>query len=129
MKYISKKITHDGRTFDSKKEGERYLELRQMEREGLIGHFECQPVFKFFAGQNQITGLYNEKQRVYTADFAYFTTEKHPEGKRRVIEEVKPRKKATAKNGMKKDKALIDAASSLRISVCEAIYGKVDIIY
>ena len=35
----------DGRWFDSKKEGGRYVELRTMQQAGVISELECQPKF------------------------------------------------------------------------------------
>tara|TARA_R110000765_G_scaffold382785_1_gene474044 strand:- start:233 stop:610 length:378 start_codon:yes stop_codon:yes gene_type:complete len=123
--YNSKKITHFGKTFDSKKEGERYLELRSMEKRGDITKLETQPVYKLSCGDIPIKRLGGKgRQRQYTADFTYLDKT----GKRRV-EDVKPRKKAK-KNTNQRDKPLIDAASSLRMATCEACHGfLIDIIY
>lgn len=44
-KYGSKKVQIDGRFFDSKKEGARYVELKTMLQAGLISELECQPKF------------------------------------------------------------------------------------
>ena len=69
-KYHNKKVIYDGITFDSIKEKNRYIELKLMERAGLIKdlklqyEFELQPAFT----------LNNKKIRKisYIADFYYF---------------------------------------------------------
>ena len=45
-KYNSRKTTVDGFTFDSKKEAKRYLELKQMEKDGLIHNLQLQVPFE-----------------------------------------------------------------------------------
>ena len=45
-KYNSRKTTVDGFTFDSKKEAKRYLELKQMEKDGLIHKLQLQVPFE-----------------------------------------------------------------------------------
>lgn len=44
-KYNAKKTTVDGITFDSRKEAERYKELKELERVGKIDRLELQPRF------------------------------------------------------------------------------------
>lgn len=69
-KYRNKKVIYDGITFDSIKEKNRYIELKLIERAGLIKdlqlqyEFELQPAFT----------LNNKKIRKisYIADFYYF---------------------------------------------------------
>lgn len=69
-KYYNKKVIYDGIMFDSIKEKNRYIELKLMERAGLIKNlklqyeFELQPAFT----------LKNKKIRKisYIADFYYF---------------------------------------------------------
>lgn len=118
MRIRTRKVTYYGITFDSRVEGERYLVLRGLEIEGKISDLKCQPVFKLSTDNGPILGLNGKgKQRVYTADFSYMR-----DGKL-IVEDVKPRKKATYKNKLKKDKALIDEASSLRMSIAESQYG------
>lgn len=66
-KYLNKKITIDGITFDSQKEGARYLQLKALQQTGSISHLKCQPVFKYLA---------DDKKKVlfkYIADFDYCT--------------------------------------------------------
>lgn len=72
-KYYSKKVTIDGITFDSKKEGEYYQKLKLLEKAGKISglqlqkEYELQPKFKI--GKKTIRKI------TYRADFTYFTTE------------------------------------------------------
>lgn len=44
-KYGSKKVQIDGRFFDSKAEGARYVQLKTMQQAGVISELECQPKF------------------------------------------------------------------------------------
>lgn len=69
-KYRNKKTTYDGITFDSKKEANHYLALKQMERLGIIQElkmqvkFELQPSFK--VNEETIRSIN------YYADFTYY---------------------------------------------------------
>ena len=69
-KYKNKKATYDGITFDSKKEMNRYRELKLLEKGKSIKNLELQPEFLL------IPTLRYEKQKtdrktVYKADFKY----------------------------------------------------------
>lgn len=72
-KYFSHKVEIDGITFDSKKEGEYYLKLKDMEKRGLIKDLELQKEYilqdKFKIGKKTV------RQIAYKADFTYFSTE------------------------------------------------------
>ena len=82
-KYKNKKVLFDGIEFDSKKECNRYIDLKLLERQGLIKYlcrqvsFELQPSYKK-NGKN-IRPIY------YVADFAYIDVKT---GKT-IIEDVK----------------------------------------
>lgn len=82
-KYRSKKIIIDGISFDSKREGNRYLELKLLERAGKIKdlklqqQFELQPSFR--KNGRTIRAI------TYIADFTYFDLETM----RNVVEDVK----------------------------------------
>jgi hypothetical protein len=69
-----------GRRFDSKAEGARYVHLRLLERGGYIRDLECQPKFEIHAADVDRT-----KVAVYRGDFVYVdcATEE------RTIEDVK----------------------------------------
>jgi hypothetical protein len=81
-KYNAKKMEIDGVTFDSRKEAQRYLQLKQMAAAGEIHalqlqpRFELQPSFKDASGKT-IRAIH------YVADFQYV------EGGRVIVEDVK----------------------------------------
>lgn len=82
-KYRAKKIVIDGISFDSKREGNRYCELKLLEKAGKIKdlqlqhQFELQPSFK--KNGKTIRAI------TYVADFTYLDLEKM----RIVVEDVK----------------------------------------
>jgi hypothetical protein len=88
-KYRNTKIEIDGITFDSKKEGLRYKELKLLERAGLITElklqtsFELQPSYK--KNGKTIRAI------TYKSDFDYLTKDG-----RHIVEDVKS--KATEKD-------------------------------
>lgn len=69
-KYKNKKTELDGITFDSKREAERYAELKLLEKAGEISHLELQPEVilqdKFVYKGKTVRAI------KYKADFAYF---------------------------------------------------------
>lgn len=82
-KYGNIKTVIDGIKFDSKRESERYLELKLLEKAGEISDLKLQPRFILQHGFK-----YNGKTIraiTYTADFQY----KEKENKREVVEDVK----------------------------------------
>ena len=81
-KYNAKKIVIDGIEFDSKKEAERYLELKMLEKAGKIKDLKLQPAFLLQEGF-----YYRGKairQITYRADFEYVD-----EKGNKVVEDVK----------------------------------------
>lgn len=80
-KYGAKKTEIDGIKFDSKKEGKRYLELKEMLKNNKISDLELQPRFllqdKFKHGGKTIRKI------EYVADFKYKT------GTDTIVEDVK----------------------------------------
>ena len=80
-KYYSVKTTIDGIPFDSKKEANRYCELKLLERAGEISGLELQPTFEL-QPKYKINGR-NVRSLTYRADFAYL------EKGQRVVEDVK----------------------------------------
>lgn len=69
MKYNNKKVVIDGHTFDSTKEGNRYLELKLMERAGVISELELQPKFEIIPKFESEGVKYRATH--YIADFKY----------------------------------------------------------
>jgi len=74
-KYRAIKTTVDNIIFDSKREAQRYTELKLLFRAGLIQNLELQPKLDFI--------LEGEKIFTYKPDFIYF------EGGHRIVEDVK----------------------------------------
>lgn len=69
-KYNAKKIKIDGHTFDSKREAERYCELKLFFKAGLIRNLVLQPRFLLqdeFFDKNEV----KHKKIEYVADFMY----------------------------------------------------------
>lgn len=75
----------DGRKFDSKKELERYLELKLMLKVGLIKDLELQPRIDIVIGGVQVRYFPSGRKMQYVADFRYFDLEKGET----IIEDVK----------------------------------------
>jgi hypothetical protein len=69
-KYRNIPATIDGIKFDSQKEGMRYVQLRQLERNGEITELKPHPKFNLWAATN---GGQGEPVKIgtYSADFAY----------------------------------------------------------
>lgn len=84
-KYNSRKTTVDGFTFDSKKEAKRYLELKQMEKDGLIHNLQLQVPFVLIPSFEVVVDGKKRKRRpiTYVADFVYYRDDE------KVIEDVK----------------------------------------
>jgi len=87
-KYGNVKVTFDGVVFDSKKERDRYIDLRILERAGEIENLELQPEYELIPKSK------TERAVKYRGDFRY-TEDGHT-----VVEDVK----STA---TEKDKAYI----------------------
>lgn len=84
MKYNSKKTIIDGITFDSRKEANRYCELKMLERCGAISNLELQKSYELIPAQYEYYERYGkngnrlkdgkrclERSCVYKADFVY----------------------------------------------------------
>lgn len=84
-KYRNKKVTYFGNTFDSLKEGARFLELRQMLKEKKIVRLVLQKEFEV------IPENWKNRATCYIADFVY----EMPDGKV-IVEDVKGWKKGPA---------------------------------
>lgn len=72
-KYRNKKIVIDGIEFDSKKEMNRYRELKLLEKAGLIRELELQPAFLLIPTFKKNGKTY--RKTTYIADFKYFDVE------------------------------------------------------
>ena len=96
LKFGNKKSTVDGILFDSKKEADRYRELKLMERLGTIRDLQRQVAYELIPAQHERFARYSKKGRrlkdgirciekkcVYIADFVY-----EQDGKT-VVEDVK----------------------------------------
>lgn len=93
-KYGAKKVIIDGITFASKKEGERYSELKLLERAGEISDLQLQVKFLLIPAQRELDSIGRrggvkkgrtiEQECAYVADFVY--TDK---GGNKVVEDVK----------------------------------------
>lgn len=80
-KYGAKKVTIDGQTFDSKKEGRRFQELKMLEKAGEITDLRTQVKFVLIPAQREPDiigarggrkpGRLLERECAYRADFVY----------------------------------------------------------
>lgn len=86
-KYGSKKIEFFGIKFDSKKEGLRFLELKNFEKRGLISELKTQVVYELLPKQEKLRGI------KYIADFVYRNDKNET-----IVEDVKGYKKGCAYN-------------------------------
>lgn len=82
MKYHAKKTELDGITFDSKKEANRYAELKLLERSGAIHNLQRQVRYELIPAQKK-DGKTIERACHYIADFVY------EENGKTVVEDVK----------------------------------------
>ena len=82
-KYHNTKVIHNGIKFDSKKERDRYITLKQLEKAGIIKELELQPKFLLLDTIHYKGKTY--PKTYYKADFKYFDNEK---GKY-IVEDVK----------------------------------------
>lgn len=82
-KYKNQKTLYDGILFDSKREANRYAELKMLERAGAIADLQRQVEFELVPKQYDAQGRMIERAVKYVADFVY--TDKG----RQVVEDVK----------------------------------------
>lgn len=82
MKYHAKKTELDGITFDSRKEAQRYAELKLLERSGAIHNLQRQVRYELIPAQKK-DGKTIERACHYIADFVY------EEDGKTVVEDVK----------------------------------------
>ncbi len=107
-KYRNIPTTVQGRTFDSKREANRYCELLLLERAGEISDIELQPEYPLVIDGRPVKirskGYPKGRRSKYTADFKYLDTRTM----RYVVEDVK---------------GIDTTASRIRRAVVECIYG------
>ena len=82
-KYHNTKVIYKGIKFDSKKERDRYINLKQLEKAGIIKELELQPKFLLLDTIHYKGKTY--PKTYYKVDFKYFDNEK---GKY-IVEDVK----------------------------------------
>ena len=70
-KYKNKKVMIDGIKFDSKKEANRYQELKLMQRAGIIRDLQRQVKYVLIPSQKGDDGRVIERPCTYIADFVY----------------------------------------------------------
>lgn len=83
LKYRNTKVIYNGIKFDSKKERDRYIQLKQLHSLGIIESLELQPKFLLLDTIHYKGKTY--PKTYYKADFKYFDNEK---GKY-IVEDVK----------------------------------------
>ena len=83
-KYGNEKTEVDGIKFASRHEAKRYVELKYMERAGLIKNLQLQRVYTLIGTQKDKAGNVLERPVKYIADFVY----KDKDGKT-VVEDAK----------------------------------------
>lgn len=105
-KYGNVKTLCCGITFDSKREADRFLQLRLLEKAGEITNLELQPRYVFVIDGRPVrirsNGYPSGRQAIYSADFRYVDKRKG----RTVVEDVKS--KATLTEAYKLRKALVE---------------------
>lgn len=97
-KFSARKVTLDGMTFASKAEGNRYAQLKLMERARAITDLHVQPVYPLWVNGIVIG--------TYKPDFSY------EENKKRICEDVK---------------GVVTEAASLRMRVFRACYPDIEL--
>ena len=83
-KFFAKKVDYDGHRFDSTKEKNRYIELKDLEAKGIIEGLKIQPEYEL---QEKFKDKQGKAIRniTYKADFCYYDTRT----KENIVEDVK----------------------------------------
>lgn len=105
-KYGNKKVTIDDKTFDSKKEANRYFNLKLLEKGGVIKNLQTQVKYVLIPAQYEGTGEYytkgkhkgEEKQRLVEKECSYYADFVYEQDGETIVEDTK---------GMKTDKYII----------------------
>ena len=88
-KYHAKKTIVDGIQFDSKREAQRYQQLKLMEKAGIICDLKMQVKYELVPAQ-YIDGKCVERAVTYTSDFEYYVLDKSiGEVGKHIVEDVK----------------------------------------
>ena len=89
-KYHSKKTEVDGILFDSKREAQRYQQLKLMVKAGVICDLKMQVKYELVPAQ-YIDGKIVERAVTYTSDFEYYLLKKQSYGDvgQHIVEDVK----------------------------------------
>lgn len=82
-KFNAQKVYLDGMAFDSRKEANRYAELKLLERAGLIQNLQRQVKFELVPAQHDENNKVVERKVDYVADFVY------TQNGEQVVEDVK----------------------------------------
>ena len=97
QKYYAKKTMIHGIRFDSKKEAERYLVLKDLEKQSEIKNLRLQVPFVLIPSQKDENGKTIERPCKYIADFVYTDKDGH-----KVVEDVKSRATRTPEYRIKR---------------------------
>jgi len=88
-KYRNQKVVYDGIGFDSKREKDRYVELRLLQKAGEITYLVVHPRFALRCGEVDVkirsSGYPNGRKVAYFADFSYYDHRRE----QRIVEDVK----------------------------------------
>lgn len=87
-KYGNQKTELDGIVFDSKREANRWIELKYMERAGMIKDLQRQVPFLLLPPQKDGKGKVIERKVEYVADFVYSRRSNSTEWEK-VVEDAK----------------------------------------
>ena len=82
-KFNAKRCEYKGKTFDSRKECERYIYLNDLQKKGKISNLVWQKKYQLIPAQ-RVNGVVVERPIYYVADFVY--TDQHGNT---VVEDVK----------------------------------------
>lgn len=110
-KYLNKKVKADGFKFDSQREYQRYIVLKDAESKGVIANLEVHPKFQLIPAmyheeivhlktKDKIVTKCDQKAITYTADFRY------SKGEKTIVEDVKISEYLLPKEFLLKEKLL-----------------------
>ncbi len=103
-KYRSQKVEYDGIKFDSKHERDRYIDLKLMERAGVIRDLKLQVPIRVTIGGIEIRYVESKRHLTYRADFQYYDVERdrlvHEDAKGYATREYKMKRALLAAMGI-----------------------------